>query len=26
MGTVKSRLHYGVTTLRKLLITERKPA
>ena len=26
IGTVKSRLHYGVTTLRKHLITERKPA
>jgi RNA polymerase sigma-70 factor (ECF subfamily) len=26
MGTAKSRLHYGVSTLRKLLITERKPA
>ncbi len=26
IGTVKSRLHYGVTALRKLLITERKPA
>jgi len=26
IGTAKSRLHYGVSTLRKLLITERKPA
>jgi RNA polymerase sigma-70 factor (ECF subfamily) len=26
IGTAKSRLHYGVTTLRKLLISERKPA
>ena len=26
IGTAKSRLHYGVFTLRKLLITERKPA
>jgi len=26
IGTVKSRLHYGVTTLRKHLNTERKPA
>jgi len=26
IGTAKSRLHYGVTTLRKLLTTERKPA
>jgi RNA polymerase sigma-70 factor, ECF subfamily len=26
IGTVKSRLHYGVTTLRKHLISERKPA
>jgi RNA polymerase sigma-70 factor (ECF subfamily) len=25
-GTVKSRLHYGVTTLRKHLTSERKPA
>src|SRR5271156_3252665 len=25
IGTVKSRLHYGVTTLRKLLTSERKP-
>jgi RNA polymerase sigma-70 factor (ECF subfamily) len=25
IGTVKSRLHYGVTTLRKLLNSERKP-
>ena len=26
IGTAKSRLHYGVSTLRKLLISERKPA
>ena len=26
IGTAKSRLHYGVSTLRKLLITVRKPA
>jgi RNA polymerase sigma-70 factor (ECF subfamily) len=26
IGTAKSRLHYGVTTLRKHLISERKPA
>ena len=26
LGTAKSRLHYGVTTLRKLLIAQRKPA
>ena len=26
LGTAKSRLHYGVTSLRKLLISERKPA
>ena len=26
IGTAKSRLHYGVTTLRKLLTFERKPA
>ena len=26
LGTAKSRLHYGVTTLRKHLISERKPA
>jgi RNA polymerase sigma-70 factor (ECF subfamily) len=26
IGTVKSRLHYGVTTLRKHLTSERKPA
>ena len=26
IGTAKSRLHYGVTTLRKYLTTERKPA
>jgi len=26
IGTAKSRLHYGVTTLRKYLISERKPA
>jgi RNA polymerase sigma-70 factor (ECF subfamily) len=26
IGTAKSRLHYGVSTLRKLLTTERKPA
>jgi len=26
IGTAKSRLHYGVTTLRKHLINERKPA
>jgi RNA polymerase sigma-70 factor (ECF subfamily) len=26
VGTAKSRLHYGVTTLRKYLTTERKPA
>jgi RNA polymerase sigma-70 factor (ECF subfamily) len=26
IGTAKSRLHYGVTTLRKFLISERKPA
>jgi RNA polymerase sigma-70 factor (ECF subfamily) len=26
IGTAKSRLHYGVTTLRKSLTTERKPA
>ncbi len=26
IGTVKSRLHYGVNTLRKHLTTERKPA
>ncbi len=26
IGTAKSRLHYGVTTLRKLLTSERKPA
>jgi len=26
IGTAKSRLHYGVSTLRKLLATERKPA
>jgi RNA polymerase sigma-70 factor (ECF subfamily) len=26
IGTAKSRLHYGVTTLRKLLTAERKPA
>ena len=26
IGTAKSRLHYGVTTLRKLLNPERKPA
>jgi RNA polymerase sigma-70 factor (ECF subfamily) len=26
IGTAKSRLHYGVTTLRKHFITERKPA
>jgi len=26
IGTVKSRLHYGVTTLRKFLTSERKPA
>ena len=26
LGTAKSRLHYGVTTLRKCLTSERKPA
>jgi DNA-directed RNA polymerase specialized sigma24 family protein len=26
IGTAKSRLHYGVNTLRKHLISERKPA
>jgi RNA polymerase sigma-70 factor (ECF subfamily) len=26
LGTAKSRLHYGVTTLRKLFTAERKPA
>jgi RNA polymerase sigma-70 factor (ECF subfamily) len=26
IGTAKSRLHYGVTTLRKFLTSERKPA
>jgi RNA polymerase sigma-70 factor (ECF subfamily) len=26
LGTAKSRLHYGVTTLRKYLTSERKPA
>ena len=26
LGTAKSRLHYGVTTLRKLLTAQRKPA
>ncbi len=26
IGTAKSRLHYGVSTLRKHLIAERKPA
>jgi RNA polymerase sigma-70 factor (ECF subfamily) len=26
IGTAKSRLHYGVSTLRKLLTSERKPA
>jgi RNA polymerase sigma-70 factor (ECF subfamily) len=26
IGTAKSRLHYGVTTLRKYLTSERKPA
>jgi RNA polymerase sigma-70 factor (ECF subfamily) len=26
IGTAKSRLHYGVTTLRKLLTSERNPA
>jgi len=26
IGTAKSRLHYGVTTLRKHLVSERKPA
>jgi RNA polymerase sigma-70 factor (ECF subfamily) len=26
IGTAKSRLHYGVTTLRKHLTSERKPA
>ncbi|HEY1646701.1 MAG TPA: RNA polymerase sigma factor [Terracidiphilus sp.] len=26
IGTAKSRLHYGVSTLRKRLISERKPA
>lgn len=26
IGTAKSRLHYGITTLRKILTSERKPA